>query len=110
VKLPRAVTVSGFGVDPSATCGDGASASTGGYRIETSPNGSTWTTAATGKFTSADAGRINKVSPTAGTAAVRYVRFTITSNQTPNFASNCPDGAFDGCSFTDLTEIEVFGS
>jgi hypothetical protein len=22
----------------------------------------------------------------------------------------CPDGAFSGCSFTDLTEIEVYGA
>lgn len=41
---------------------------------------------------------------------VRFVRFTITSNQTPDFATNCPGGAFSGCSFTDLTELEVFGS
>jgi extracellular elastinolytic metalloproteinase len=110
VKLPKQVDVSSFGVDPSATCGDGASASTAGFRIETSPNGTTWTTAATGTFTSADNGKINEVTPTAGATGVRFVRFTITSNQTPDFATNCPGGAFSGCSFTDLTELEVFGS
>jgi hypothetical protein len=110
VKLPKKVNVSSFGVDPSATCGDGASASTAGFRIETSPNGTTWTTAATGTFTSANDGKINKVTPTAGAAGVQFVRFTITSNQTPDFATNCPGGAFSGCSFTDMTELEVFGS
>ena len=37
-----------FAVDPTANCGDGASASTGGYRIETSADGTTWTTASQG--------------------------------------------------------------
>jgi hypothetical protein len=110
VKLPKPVDVSSFGVDPSATCGDGASASTAGFLIETSPDGTTWTTAATGTFTSANDGQINKVTPTAGAAGVQFIRFTITSNQTPDFATNCPGGAFAGCSFTDLTELEVFGS
>jgi extracellular elastinolytic metalloproteinase len=110
VKLPKKVSVSSFGVDPSATCGDGASASTAGFRIETSPNGTTWTTAATGTFTSANDGKINKVAPTAGATGVQFIRFTITSNQTPDFATNCPGGAFAGCSFSDLTELEVFGS
>jgi extracellular elastinolytic metalloproteinase len=110
VKLPKTVDVSSFGVDPTATCGDGASASTAGFQIETSPDGTTWTTAATGTFTSADNGKVSKVTPTAGAAGVRFVRFTITSNQTPDFATNCPAGAFAGCSFTDLTEVEVFGS
>jgi hypothetical protein len=110
VKLPKKIDVSSFGVDPSATCGDGASASTAGFRIETSPNGTTWTTAATGTFTSANDGKINAVTPTAGATGVQFIRFTITSNQTPDFATNCPGGAFAGCSFTDLTEVEVFGS
>jgi len=110
VELPKAVNVSSFGIDPSATCGDGLSASTGGYTIETSPDGHTWTTAATGTFTSANDGQINTVTPTAGSDGVQFVRFTITSNQTPSFATNCPGGGYSGCSFTDLTEIEVFGS
>jgi hypothetical protein len=109
-SLPKQVNVSSFGVDPSATCGDGASASPAGFRIETSPNGTTWTTAATGTFTSANDGKINEVAPAAGATGVRFVRFTITSNQTPDFATNCLGGPFSGCSFTDLTELEVFGS
>ncbi len=40
----------------------------------------------------------------------RYVRFTILGNQTPDFATSCPGGAFSGCEFTDLTEIEVYGT
>lgn len=67
VKLPEKVNVSSFGVNPSATCGDGASALTAGFRIETSPNGPTWITAATGTFTSVNNGKTNGVTPTAGT-------------------------------------------
>ena len=54
--------------------------------------------------------RVNEVTPTAGSTGVRYVRFTMLSNQTPDFATTCPDGPYSGCSFTDLTEIEVFGT
>jgi extracellular elastinolytic metalloproteinase len=111
VDMHTVVNVDTFGVDPNATCGDPGSASTGRFRIETSPDRTTWTTAAEGEFTPADRGRLNDVTPIPGTAeAVRFVRFTILGNQTPDFATNCPDGPFAGCSFTDLTELAVFGS
>jgi hypothetical protein len=110
VRLPKPIDVSSFAVDPSATCGDGLSASTGGFTIETSPDGTSWTQVASGTFTNDDVGRLNKVNPTASASGVSFVRFTITSNQTPNFATTCPGGAFAGCEFTDLTEFEVFGS
>jgi extracellular elastinolytic metalloproteinase len=109
IRLPQAIDVTQFAFDPASACGLGGSASTGGYRIETSPNGSTWTTAATGTFTIDDRGVITPVTPTAGTAGVRFVRITPLSNQTPDFATNCPDGAFDGCTYTSLTEVEVYG-
>jgi hypothetical protein len=109
VDMHQTVNVSHFAVDPSATCGDGGSASTGSFRIETSTDGVTWTTASQGTFTAADRGRLNPLTPTAGGQAVRYVRFTILGNQTPDFATSCPGGAFSGCSFTDLTELEVYG-
>ena len=110
VDMHRAVNISTFGVDPTSTCGDAGSASTGSYKIETSTDGTTWITAATGAFTAADRGHLNDVAPLAGAAGVRYVRFTILGNQTPDFATNCPDGQYDGCSFTDLSELAVFGS
>jgi hypothetical protein len=110
VQMPQGVNITSFAVDPSATCGDGGSASTGSFQIETSPDGTTWTTAATGSFTAADRGRLNPVAPTAGSQGAKFVRFTILGNQTPDFATNCPNGAFSGCSFTDLTELEVYGT
>jgi hypothetical protein len=32
------------------------------------------------------------------------------SPQVPDFATNCPAGAFGGCQFTDMTELQVFGT
>jgi extracellular elastinolytic metalloproteinase len=110
VDLQQAVDVSEFAVDPSATCGDGGSASTSDYRIETSPDGTTWTTAAAGTFTTDDQGSLSTVTPTAGQTGVRYVKFWILGNQTPDFATSCPGGSFSGCSFADLTELEVYGA
>jgi hypothetical protein len=110
VDLGTSVDVTAFGVDPSATCGDGGSASTGDYSIETSTNGLTWTVASSGSFDAADRGRVNFLAPSAGATAVRFVRFTILGNQTPDFELNCPDGAYSGCSYTDLTELKVYGT
>ncbi|HET6936999.1 MAG TPA: discoidin domain-containing protein, partial [Nocardioides sp.] len=109
VKLPQAITLKELAVDPSAGCFDGASASTAGYRIETSPDGTTWTTANQGTFTANDLGRLNSLTPSAGTTGVQFVRFTILSNQVPNFATDCP-GPFTGCVHADLTELEVYGT
>jgi hypothetical protein len=109
VDLGRKVNISAFAVDPSATCGDAGSSSTGAYRIETSPDKATWTVAASGTFTVPDQGRLNSVAPIAGGLGVQYVRFRILGNQVPDFATNCPDGGYDGCTFTDLTELQVYG-
>ncbi|MEZ5094181.1 M36 family metallopeptidase [Nocardioides sp.] len=111
VQLPAVVDASAIGVDPAATCGDGGSASLGDYRIETSANGSTWNIAAEGTFTVDDRGRINELTPASTTGnGIQYVRLTMLSNQTPDFATNCPLGAFSGCSYTDLSEITVYGA
>jgi extracellular elastinolytic metalloproteinase len=110
IDMGRGVNISQFAVDPSATCGDGGSASTGDYRIEVSANGTDWTVAADGTFTLDDRGRLNPVTPTTPATNIRFVKFTMLGNQTPDFATSCPGGAFSGCSFTDLTEIEVYGT
>ncbi len=110
IKLPNAVTVSKFSVDPSNTCGDPGSASTGKYRIETSADGTTWATAQEGEFTAANRGKYTELAPSAATTNVQYVRFWMLSPQVPDFATNCPNGAFGGCQFTDMTELQVFGT
>ncbi|QWZ09402.1 M36 family metallopeptidase [Nocardioides panacis] len=109
IDLKQTVAITEIAVDPSATCGDGGSASTGQYSVETSTDRTTWTPAASGTFTASDRGRLNPLTPAGGSATARYVRFTILGNQTPEFATSCPGGAFSGCQYTDLTEIEVYG-
>ncbi|NIK55800.1 M36 family metallopeptidase [Kribbella shirazensis] len=110
IKLPEKINVSSFNVDPSNTCGDPGSASTGKYRIETSADGTTWATAQEGEFTSANRGKYNLLTPSGNAAGVQYVRFWMLSPQVPDFATNCPAGAYGGCQFTDMTELQVFGT
>ncbi|MFI5729765.1 M36 family metallopeptidase [Kribbella sp. NPDC051587] len=109
IKLPAKVTIDSFKVDPSNTCGDAGSASTGQYRIETSVDGTTWATAQEGTFTAANRGKYNLVTPTGNATGVQYVRFVMLSPQVPDFTTNCPNGAYGGCKFTDMTELQVFG-
>jgi extracellular elastinolytic metalloproteinase len=104
VRLPVAVSVTGFGVDPSNTCGDNSTAATRDVRIEVSTDGTAFTTVATPRFGAADLGRVNIVSPAAPIAGVRFVRITMLTNQSLSAAGD--DGAF----FTDLSEFEVFGT
>ena len=40
---------------------------------------------------------------------MEFLKFQINSNQTPDFAHNCPDGGYSGCAFVDLTEFQVYG-
>ena len=109
IKLPAAVTVSQLTINPSATCGDSGSASTGDFTVETSTNGTTWTPAATGHFTPTQR-TVNTVPLAAGsTANVQYVRYTMRSTQVADLGGTCP-GAFSGCSFMDSTELAVYGT
>ncbi|HEY7042712.1 MAG TPA: discoidin domain-containing protein, partial [Nocardioidaceae bacterium] len=119
VKLARPVDIgtgsggdSAFKVDPTAGCGDAGSASTGDFTIEVSPNGTTWTTVVDVNGEANWLGRFQytNVAASQAVAGVQYVRLTLNSPQVPDFATNCPDGAFAGCQFTDFTELEVFGS
>ena len=109
VDLKRPINIDKFEVNPSNTCGDAGSASTGAYKIETSTDGLTFDEAASGDFTGQPRA-LQDVTPTGHTTGVRYVKFWIMGNQVPNFATNCPDGNFSGCQFTDMTELAVVGS
>ena len=109
VELPQSIDVSEIAVDPSATCGDGGSASTGPYSIETSTDGTNWTTANQGTFTPADRGHFSSPPLAAGsTDAVKFIRYTMKDSQVLQVGS-CP-GAFSGCDFIDSSELEVYGS
>jgi extracellular elastinolytic metalloproteinase len=110
IAVPKAITVTQIAVDPNATCGDGGSSSTADYRVETSPDGTTWSVADEGVFGVADRGRLNPLIPAAGSATgVRFVRFTMLEPQVFDIGGACP-GAFTGCDFIDMSEIEVYGS
>jgi hypothetical protein len=108
VKLPTTITLDGVAVNPSNTCGDPGSSSTGDYRIEASTDGTTWTTVDEGTFTSADR-RLTELTVSTPVPDVQYVKFTMLSPQVPDFLTNCPSPNYAGCQFTDMTELEVFG-
>jgi extracellular elastinolytic metalloproteinase len=111
LKLSGAVNISQLLINPSATCGDPATVSTGGYRVETSPDGTTWTQAAAGAF---PAGTVTAtpVALAAGTGTgVGYIRYTMLTTQGQD-AGLCPAGqppADAGCVFLDSTELSVYG-
>lgn len=110
VHLPATITLSSFAVNPSNTCGDDPSSATAKYRIDTSPDGTTWTQAASGTFTHAALGRLNAVRVGSPVPNVAYVRFTMLSPQVPDFANSCPYGGYSGCRYADMSELEVFGT
>jgi extracellular elastinolytic metalloproteinase len=107
LQLSGTVNISELVINPSATCGDDDSASTGGYRVETSPDGATWTVAATGNFPSGTV-TPTAVPLTAGTTGVGFVRFTMVTTQAQD-AGLCPSASIGGCQFMDSTELAVYG-
>jgi extracellular elastinolytic metalloproteinase len=114
VKLAATVDISQIGINPSNTCGDGGSASTKDYTVETSPDGNVWTVANQGAFDATNRGMLNLLTPTSGATGVAFVRFTMIDPQVPgDFATTCADptqGPFSGCQFMDMSELEVFGA
>jgi hypothetical protein len=110
VQLGAAVDLTGLAVDPSSTCGDDPSSSTAGYTIDGSADkDGPWSPLASGTFTGADNGRLNELS--ASGSGIRFVRFTITSDQVPLFVTSCAGGGGpSGCHFLDLSELRVFGT
>ncbi len=73
VQLPSTINVTQFALDPAEICGDSSASATAGYRVETSPDGTTWTVAQAGTFASANRHQLNFVTPTAGATGVRFV-------------------------------------
>ncbi|MFD5406097.1 M36 family metallopeptidase [Streptomyces griseorubiginosus] len=112
IKLPKAVDIGALLVDPTAGCGDDTTASLGDYRIDTSADGTTWTTAAEGHFKPADTGRQNAVTLKDGTGQnVQYVRLTMLGNQAADNGVDCAkDSSPSGCRYLDATELVVHGA
>jgi Zn-dependent metalloprotease len=109
VKLPAAVDITQLTVNPSTTCGLGGSSSTGDYKIETSPDGATWTLGSQGHFGPAQ--RVTTTVPLAAGSgdAVQYVRYWMLGTQTADVGGSCP-GAFNGCTYVATTELAVYGT
>ena len=81
LQLPEAVDISAFLIDPANTCGDGLSATTREYTLETSANGTTFQMRRRRPrrdgFTDENAGVLNRREP-AGAAGhgVKFIRLT----------------------------------
>jgi extracellular elastinolytic metalloproteinase len=113
VKLPRRVDIRELRVDPTGgqPCGRDLTVALGDYQIETSPDGTTWTTAAKGHFKPADTGRQNTVLLAAGSGKnVQYIRLTMLGNQTADHGVDCAQDPPMGCYFVGVTELVVHGT
>ncbi|UGS37873.1 M36 family metallopeptidase [Capillimicrobium parvum] len=102
IALPQTIDIATFSVDPAETCGDDPTAAVGRLVIETSTDGTTFTTAVDHTFTDADRHRMNDVTPAAGGTGVRAIRVSLRSPQDPSGDS--------GQDWIDLTELKVYGS
>ena len=112
LKLPATINVTAFLLDPSAGCGDGASATTREYKLETSTDGATFSVAVNGtganEFTDANIGRLTRVEPTGATGAnVRYLRLTLLSPLREG--DDCLPQTCSGTDFIDFSELEILG-
>ncbi|UQU61901.1 M36 family metallopeptidase [Couchioplanes caeruleus] len=110
VKLPAAVNVTSIAVNPTGTCGDDPSSSTGDYRLETSADGTTWTVASQGHFGKGNRDKMNPLSlATGSTSGVRYLRYSMLGTQVAEEGGTCP-GFFSGCYYVDTVEVGVYGN
>jgi extracellular elastinolytic metalloproteinase len=110
IELPKTVDVTEFLIDPTAGCGDDASASTREYRVETSKDGAIFQTAVDGtganEFTSDDLNQLNRRNPAGGSGDdTNYVRVTLLNPLDEGAACVCA-----GAGFIDLTEFAVLGT
>ena len=108
VQLPVAVTPTAIEINPTANCGDDPSSSAGDYRVETSPDGTTWTAAATGHFGPANRNKMNPIPLPTTTTAIQFVRYTILGTQVADEGGTCPS-QFTGCAYADTVELGVYG-
>lgn len=87
IQLPQAIDVTELVLDTGAACGHDAGTALGRYRLQTSPDGTSWTTAAEGELNADQRG--NDVLPqlSGGTSGVRFVRLVMLSAQDPAAAT-----------------------
>jgi hypothetical protein len=114
IELPDTIDITKFLINPTAGCGDGGSASTRQFRIETSSNGTTFATAfndvgAGNEFIDTDEGHINTVVPTGANHGVKFVRLTLLNPMHQGDEDFCQPNGCSGTDFIDMTEFEVIG-
>ncbi|WCB92088.1 hypothetical protein DSM104299_00770 [Baekduia alba] len=98
IALPQTIDVRQFVIDPSASCAHDAGAALGAYRLQTSPDGITYNTAAEGTLDASARNRNTAIAPGANTAQIRFVRLQALAPQ-------------DAAQPTiDLRELQVFGA
>jgi len=116
IQLPTFVDISSITINPTAICGDGLSASTGDFKVETSVDGVNFAQVAAGQFVAADRGHANAVTLTGPLTGVQYVKFWINApmvlTDTATYGADACNsgGAFSGCTYEDATEVSVYGS
>jgi hypothetical protein len=98
IALPVAIDINTFMMTTGAACGHPDGAALGRYRIETSADGSTWTTAADGELGAADRGNDVAVPPAANATGVRFVRLTALTPQDATAPT------------IDLRELKIYGA
>ncbi len=96
VRLPHAVNITNFALDPDPVCGDPSSAAVKGFEIETKTASGGFVTAVN-HGAAVPLGGFTTVTPSAGAHNVLFVRFTMLSNRgEPRFV--------------DMTELLVHGT
>lgn len=117
IDLPETITVTGFGVNPSNTCGDPGSSSTAGYEIyvAASPDGPWGAPVEVGEFGVDDRNTMVDLPLGAPIADVGAIKYVMLSPQVPDCAltGGCDDGSscpsdYGGCTYMDTTEVAVY--
>jgi extracellular elastinolytic metalloproteinase len=109
VRMPAAVNISDLVINPSATCGDDPTASTGKFRVETSPDNVTWTVAADSQFPAGTA-TPTSIPLAAGGTGVQFIRYTMLTSQAQDAGICAAQPGASGCQFLDSTELSVYGT
>ncbi|WP_376741630.1 M36 family metallopeptidase [Amycolatopsis balhimycina] len=110
VELPSKVDIAQVVVNPTPVCLPLESVQTGQYLVETSADGTTWTTAAKGTFPSATFTPA-PVALTPGTGnGVGYVRYTMLTTRGQEDGLCTPGTSTLGSFFISSTELAVYGT
>lgn len=95
VRLPRAVDVTSFAIDPGATCGDGPKAGLQAFDVFTRTSGGPWVKAY-GTTKALPQGVLTSFVPTRGTNDVVFVKLVMRANRGDPY-------------YMDMTELSVRG-